>query len=111
MEFIKWLFDSSVFMTRDLCGPWPEWLKGISIVSNGTTAASHISISILMIITIYRRRLYRSHSSKQFLVFQVVLAMFAGFIFLCGVHNLVFALGFWKNPYRAVTILVDFPMG
>lgn len=111
MELIEWLFDASVFMTRDLCGPWPEWLKGISIASNSITFLSYILISFMMFKTMWNRRFYRSKSSKQFLVFQVVLAMFSVFIGLCGVHHFFYAMGFWKNPYRAMTILIDFPMG
>ncbi len=111
MDTLRWLFDASVFMTRDMCGLWPEWLKAMSVVSNTITAISYLLISSLMIYAVYGRYHYYAKNSKQFLIFQVVLVMFSGFICFCALHHSFYAIGFWKNPYRAMTILVDMPMG
>lgn len=97
-ETIRWLFETSIFVTRDRCGQgWSENLKAVYVASNLSIALSYFAIPV-MLLTLYR-------SKRQDLPSPWVLILFASFILLSGLAHLSNVTVFFWAPNRLYTTI------
>jgi hypothetical protein len=95
---ISWLFDSSLFLTRDHCGPgWTHSIQVAYMIANSVIAISYFAIPVEFAI------LYRS--KRQELPQPQVLLLVIGFIFFCGLTHASDVLVFYWAPYRFYTAI------
>lgn len=89
-EFVTRLFESD-FMPHGHCFMWKPDILWLHVVSDGVIAASYFSIPVALVV-LFRRRTDFSYSN--------VLALFAAFIFLCGVTHVFGIWTMWDPIYR-----------
>jgi hypothetical protein len=96
MGAFRWLFDSSGFMPRWMCGGWDDALVNVNIAANFIIFLSYISISINSFLL---WSLVHNKLSKTWIV--VAFSLFVG---ACGITHLNDVIVFWWAPYRFFTV-------
>ncbi|RED92650.1 PAS domain-containing sensor histidine kinase [Marinoscillum furvescens] len=91
-EYFQNLFNTTSYPARWSCGTWSEFEGWFMIVSDISIFTAYLSIPILLVFILYRR--------KQDVPFKKFLALFAAFILLCGFTHLIEAIIFWEPIYR-----------
>lgn len=91
-DYIQNLFNTSSYPARWSCGTWSEFEGWFMIVSDISIFTAYLSIPILLVFILYRR--------KKDVPFKKFLALFAAFILLCGFTHLIEAIIFWEPVYR-----------
>lgn len=94
---MDWLFNTSLFVTRQDGPGWTESLQFIYKFSNLVIAFSYISIPF-MILAIWHKR--RNDVAQPWM-----LLLFASFIFLCGWIHLNDILEFYWPAHRFFTLI------
>lgn len=90
-EFVRRIFESD-FMPHGHCFMWKPDILWLHVISDGVVAASYFSIPVALVV-LYRRRADFAYSG--------VLALFAAFIFLCGLTHVFGIWTMWDPIYRA----------
>jgi chemotaxis family two-component system sensor kinase Cph1 len=94
-EFIKSLFDSSGFLTRNRCGAWTPALQNIYIFSNLMIVASYFIIATVLFVVWYTRK---------DIMYSWMLLLFIIFLYMCGISHLSDVTAFWWAGYRFYTL-------
>jgi chemotaxis family two-component system sensor kinase Cph1 len=89
-----WLFDTSPFVPRWLCGSWEPWLGNMVIWSDWAFFAAYMGIPWIIYYN-SRRWGMMGHPAPRWLTF-----LFMGFILLCGFSHAIDAIVFYVPVYR-----------
>lgn len=100
MDWVRWLFDASAFMTRDQCGDWPAGMRLAYIVSNAVIAISYFGIPVSLV---FMHRMRRGDVIAHW-----VLVLFTAFIFGCGLTHIGDVLAFSWPAYRLFVLFAFF---
>lgn len=95
---IRWILDSSEFMTRDQCGAWTPMMAFLYRTANVVTVLACFVIPGT-ILHIWRKR-------KRDIPSAWILTLFASSLFFCGVGHLCHTMAFYWPAYRFF-IVVD----
>lgn len=97
MDFLFWLFNTSDFLPRWLCGGFNQFVGTgwTYIAANLGIFGAYTTIPILLLYFI---------NKKKEMVFPRIFWLFASFIFLCGISHLLDAMLFWTPFYRFMTL-------
>ncbi len=86
-----WLFDTTNFPARWICGNWSDFEGWAHIVSDVTIFLAYFAIPVSILYSLTLKDLGRLKG----LAF-----LFAGFIMFCGITHLIEAMIFWYPVYR-----------
>ena len=103
MNFVRWLLDGSVFITRDHCGAWTPGLIGINQLTNFMIAMAYFAIPIALLVVWFR--MYVPGAKKIVRQHPWMILLFVIFIFSCGLGHLNDVIVFWWAPYRLFTFI------
>lgn len=94
------LFETDGFSSKWHCGNWPEWLGYLSQGADASIFFSYMAISVVLAARVARfaARLNWAH--------QIVISLFASFIFACGLTHLAKLLS-WSWPAYRLFVLID----
>lgn len=108
MPLIDWLFDTSLFVPRRVCGSWDPVLIYVWVAASLAIAAAYFSVPLCLTILYVRRRGLSLRGAAKALV-----PRFALFILLCGLTHVneaaVFVYPFyrWSAAVLVMTALVS----
>lgn len=88
---IDFLFDTSPYSPRWLCGHWTPFIGWTHIISDFLIFFAYICIPVSL--------LYYQHKIKAIEI-NYLFYLFAAFIFLCGSTHLIEVIIFWKPIYN-----------
>ena len=95
---MEWLFDASVFVTRDCCGAWGDVLPWVYQCANAGTALAYYAIPAILIGFWWRRREVVKFTRGA-------LPAFAAFILLCGTTHILNIVSFYWPAYRLFSLV------
>lgn len=91
-QYLSMLFNSEAYPARWECGYWTDFEGWFMILSDISIFTAYVSIPILLVIILYRR--------KKDVPFKKFIVLFALFILFCGMTHLLDAWIFWEPMYR-----------
>ncbi len=97
IEFIKGIFDTTLWPRRWACGEWSDFHGWLYIISDFSIGLAYTGIPIIIGAYILKR--YRD------IQFRYVLWLFFAFILLCGLTHFMDAIIFWWPAYRLSAII------
>jgi hypothetical protein len=100
MGFWNWLSDTSVFVSRDQCGPgWTKTMVEVSYFANMAIAISYLVIPVALGVVYWQKRNTITRKMNLALMF------YALFILLCGMTHIGHFVVFRAPAYRLFTLI------
>jgi PAS domain S-box-containing protein len=96
-EFLKGLFDTSLWPRRWACGEWSDFHGWLYIVSDFLIGLAYTGIPIVIATYVLKK-----HKNVQF---RMVFWLFSAFILLCGLTHFMDATIFWWPAYRLSAVI------
>jgi len=102
MNILRWLFDDSVFTTRNHCGSgWTDLLILINQFGNLLFVVAYFSIGISLMMFYFKLIKYPAYANYNIWI----VWMFGAFITLCGSTHLADIVVFYYAGYRFYTLI------
>jgi two-component system, chemotaxis family, sensor kinase Cph1 len=96
-EFLKGIFDTSLWPRRWACGEWSDFHGWLYIISDFLIGLAYTGIPIVIAIYIVKK--------DKYVQFRMVFWLFFAFILLCGLTHFMDATIFWWPAYRLSAVI------
>lgn len=97
-----WIFDTTGFVPRGVCGNWPMWLRILNQSSNLVIFLAYFAIPAALVY--FAKKFPRRFRGGQQLLSGAWWS--AAFVFLCGLTHLCEFLAFYWAGYRFFTVIL-----
>lgn len=104
MNWLRWIFDSSDFITRNHCGrnnAWGTELIAIYQLVHLITAIAYFSIPLSLVGLWLKLKTFKILIKRNI----AIVIMFSIFIFFCGLAHIMNVVSFYYAPYRLFTVI------